>query len=63
MYYNVILTVRANQASPDEGCLKKHEEGAKKADDNGFQMIWIVNGLPGIYISDLEIESEKEAKK
>ena len=35
-YYNVILTVRANQASPDEGCLKKHEEGAKETDDNGF---------------------------
>ena len=59
----MILTVRANQASPDEGWLKKHEEGAKEADNNGFQMIWIVNGLPGIYISDLEMETEKEAKK
>ena len=43
--------------------MKKHEEGAKETDDNGFQMIWIVNGLLGIYISDLEIETEKEAKK
>ena len=43
--------------------MKKHEEGAEEADDNGFQMIWIVNGLPGIYISDLEIETEKRPKK
>ena len=61
--YNVLLTIRTNQASPDEGCLKKHEEGAKETDDNGFQMIWIVNSLLGIYISDLEIETEKRGQK
>ena len=62
-YYNVLLTIRANQTSPNEGCLKKHEEGAKEADDNGFQKIWTVHSLVGIYISNLKIETEKEAKK